>query len=157
MNPANRRNDAIAALTAAQTEYASQRVETAELLGATQLRREEAMRLVAALGVSHRQIAELTSLSHTRVNQILGTGRRAIPEAHLPSDSGGGPFDTRSAVVRLMATKGPHGWTREDLRCGLAARGWPSDDLGDVITTLATEGSILSADDGRFTIHGRKQ
>lgn len=147
-------NEAVAALTRAQEDYSSQRAGAAELLSRAQSKREEAMRRLAAFGVSHRQIGALTNLSHTRVNQILGTGRQAIPEAHVSTDFGGGPSTVRSAVVRLMATEGPRGWTRNDLQRGLVERGWPSDALDDVVTTLATEGAILSADGGRFTIHG---
>lgn len=147
-------NKAIAALATAQADYSSQREGATELLSRAQVKREEAMRLVAALGVSHRQIGTLTNLSHTRVNQILGTGRRTIPEAHLAPGVGGGPPTVRSAVVRLMATEGPHGWTRDELRRGLADRDWPRDGLEDVVTTLAAEGAILSADEGRLTIHG---
>jgi hypothetical protein len=144
---------AFAALAAAQEDYSSQRTGAAELLARAQLRREEAMRLVAALGVSHRRIGELTSLSHTRVNQILGTGRLAIPEAHMPSDFGGGPKTTRSAIIRLMATRGPHSWSRDEIRDGLVDRRWPMGDLETTITALAAEGSTLAADQGCFTIH----
>jgi hypothetical protein len=144
---------AIAALASAEADYASQRAGTAELLSRAQLKREEAMRLVAALGVSHRKIAGLTDLSHTRVNQILGTGTQRIPEAHLPADFGGGPSTARDAVIRLMATQGPRGWTRAELRDGLIARDWPTGDLEETITALTAEGAVLSADEGRFTIH----
>jgi hypothetical protein len=144
---------AVAALSIAQADYASLRAGAAELLARAQLKREEAMRLVAALGVSHRQIGELTNLSHTRVNQILGTGRQRIPEAHLPPNFGGGPSTVRGAVVRLLAVEGPRGCTREELRQGLADRAWPMDDVEDVVTVLTAEGAILSADGGRFTIH----
>ena len=146
------RDDAIAALRAAQADYASERAATAESLERAQLKREGAMRLVAALGISHRKIGELTGLSHTRVNQILGVGRRAVPEAHLPPDFGAGPSDVRSAVVRLLASEARRSWTREEIRCSFASRGWPTDGLDEAITALAAEGSILSADHGQFTI-----
>jgi hypothetical protein len=145
---------ALATLAAAQDDYSSQRAGTAELLSRAQIKREEAMRRVAALGISHRQIGNLTNLSHTRVNQILGTGRRTIPEAHVAPDFGGGPSTVRSAIVRLMAAERPRSWTRDDLRRGLAERNWPSEGLDAVVTELATEAEILSADEGRFTIHG---
>jgi hypothetical protein len=148
---------AIATLVSAETDYASQRAGTAELLSRAQLKREEAMRLVAALGVSHRKIAALTDLSHTRVNQILGTGTQRIPEAHLPPDFDGGPATVRSAVIRLMATEGPRGWTRAELRHGLIERHWPTDGLEEVITALTAEGAVLSADEGRFTIHAYEE
>jgi hypothetical protein len=47
--------------------------------------------------------------------------------------------------------------SRDELRNGLTNREWPSDDLEDVVTELAAEGAILSADEGRFTIQGYGQ
>ena len=146
-------DQAIAALVAAEADYASHRAGAAELLARAQLRREQAMRLVAALGVSHRRIASLTALSHTRVNQILGTGTQRIPEAHLPPDFGGGPSTVRAAVIRLLASEGPRAWSRDELREGLTARAWPTTALDETITALTAEGAVLSADEGRFTIH----
>lgn len=146
-------DQAVAALARAEAEYASQRADATELLSRARLKREQAMRLVAALGVSHRKIAALTDLSHTRVNQILGSGTRRIPEAHLPEDFGGGPWTVRDAVIRLMATELARRWTRTELRDGLIARDWPMDDLEETITALTAEGAVLSADGGGFTIH----
>jgi hypothetical protein len=65
---------AVAALLEAQVNYAAVQVDADSRLAEAQQRRENAMRCIAGLGLSHRRIGELTGLSHTRVNQILGTG-----------------------------------------------------------------------------------
>jgi len=76
--------EAVAALITPQSEYAAVQANTDTVLADTQRRREAAMRRVAALGLSHCRIGELTGLSHIRVNQILGTGsKRPTHEVHF--------------------------------------------------------------------------
>jgi hypothetical protein len=61
-------------LLEAQVNYAAVQVAADSRLAEARQQRDNAMRCVAGLGLSHRRIGELTGLSHTRVNQILGTG-----------------------------------------------------------------------------------
>lgn len=87
--------EAVAALTRAQSDYGALQASTDEVLAEAQQRRETAMRRVAAFGVSHGPIGELTGLSPTCADQILGTGEgfRDHRSVYLPV---GGPQLPRS-------------------------------------------------------------
>jgi hypothetical protein len=147
--------EAIATLLRAQSEYAAVQASSDSLLSQGQLRRETAMRRVAALGLSHRRIAELTGLSHTRVNQILGTGTKRPPsDIHFPAGFLPPPTTVGLAALRVIAEEGPRAWRSQEIARELAERGWPSVDLESVLVDLVTDGVLLSVDGGYFTLHG---
>lgn len=150
---AARLNEAVLTLIAADSDYVRQQAAAAEQLAEAQHRRERAMRCVAALGLSHRRIAELTSLSHTRVNQILGAGEKPVPEAHLSPGVGGPPSTVASAVIRVIASEAARSWKVAELRRELQARNWVCDQLDEVLIELVSDGVLLSVDDGGVTIH----
>jgi hypothetical protein len=64
-------DSAITELLTAQAEYEMIRITVETSVEAAAARRETAMRGAASLGLPHRKIAEMTGLSHTRVNQII--------------------------------------------------------------------------------------
>ena len=145
---------AVSELVEAQNLYTSTRVHASATLSQAQARRETAMRRVAALGLSRRQIAELTDLSHTRVNQILSTGSKKLPaDVHLAPSVLGPPSTVLSGIVRVMAEAGSRSWTGAQVEDELTARGWPSQDVESRLVKLTTDGVILSVDGGGFTIH----
>jgi len=147
--------DAVAALIAAQTRYASVQADADRLLSDAQEQRETAMRRVAGLGLSHRRIGELTGLSHTRVNQVLGTGRKRPPDdIHFPPGFLPAPRTTAVAALRIVGEHGRRAWRIEEIADELAAREWPSEQLPEVLVNLVTEGTMLSVDGGLFTLHG---
>jgi hypothetical protein len=147
--------DAMVDLIKAQGDYAALQANTDALLSDAQQRRETAMRRVAALGLSHRRIGELTGLSHTRVNQILGTGTKRPPQdVHFPPGFLPAPTTVPLAALRLIGEEGPRAWRVNEIAHELEARGWPRDDLESVLVELVTEGVLLSADAGCFTLHG---
>jgi len=149
--------EAVTDLIDAQRHFAGVRADATARLSEAQVRRESAMRRVAALGLSHRRIAELTDLSHTRVNQILGSGTKVLPpEAHAAPGFLGPPSTVASAVIRAMAEQGRRTWRVEELHADLAARGWPHHDLLSAVVALTTDGVILSADAGAVTLHAHR-
>jgi hypothetical protein len=154
MDSINTLPEAIAALADAQADYSTARADASAMLSEVQQRRERAMRNVAALGLSHRRIAELTDLSHTRVNQILGVGSKKPPtDAHFPPGFLEPPSTVSSAAIRVMAEQNAHSWTVSELGRELGVRGWPTEDLEAVLVGLATDGVILSTEGGGFTLH----
>jgi hypothetical protein len=147
--------DAIATLINAQTEYAAVQASSESLLLQAQLRRETAMRRVSALGLSHRRIAELSGLSHTRVNHILGTGTKRPPsDIHFPAGFLPPPTTVALAALRVIAEEGPRAWRTQEIDLKIQERGWPSNDLESVLVELVTDGILLSVDGGNFTLHG---
>lgn len=147
--------EAVAALVAAQSEYATVQADADTVLTEAQRCRETAMRRVAALGLSHRRIGELTGLSHTRVNQILGTGIKRPPhDIHFPPGFLPAPTTVSIAALRVIGEQGPRAWKLNEVADELAARGWRGDDLEYVLVGLVTEGVLLSVDGGYFTLHG---
>jgi hypothetical protein len=147
--------EAVAALISAQSEYARVQATSDTLLSRAQQRRETAMRRVAALGLSHRRIADLTDLSHTRINQILGTGTKRPPvDVHFPAGFLPAPKNVAIAALRVIAEEGPRAWRTREIAGELAERGWPSDDLESALVELVTDGVLLSVDGGYFTLHG---
>lgn len=144
---------AVASLIEAQARYVAAQEDASTRLAKAQATREQAMRRVAALGLSHRRIGTLTDLSHTRVNQILGRGTKPLPPiAHQP-DFGPPPASVDNAAIRVMAKHTARAWSPDELREELAVRGWPSENLNDVLVALATDGVILAVDGDGFTIH----
>jgi len=95
--------EAVPALTRAQSDCGALQASTDEVLAEAQQRRETAMRRVAAVGVSHGPIGELTGLSPTRVNQIPRNGR-AIPRSSLGISAG-----RRSPVAQVAVIPEPAG------------------------------------------------
>ena len=113
------------------------------------------MRRVAGLGLSHRRIGDLTGLSHTRVNQILGTGTKRPPsDIHLPPGFLAPPTTVPLAALRVIGEQGPRAWRAEEVADELERRDWPSENLGSALVDLVTEGVLLSVDGGYFTLHG---
>ena len=101
----------MASLIEAQSNYAEVQAGAEALLTETQQRRETAMRRVAALGLSHRRIGELTGFSHTRVNQILGTGIKRPPQdIHFPPGFLPPPTKVPLAALRVIGEDGPRAW-----------------------------------------------
>jgi transcriptional regulator with XRE-family HTH domain len=73
-------------------------------------RREAAIRNVAAHGLSRRTIADMTGMSHTRVNQILeGQSRRAETTAELEG------LDGEALADRLLALVYSNSLSREEM------------------------------------------
>ena len=105
--------------------------------------------------LSAGRIAELTGLSHTRVNQILGTGTKRPPsDIHFPAGFLPPPTTVALAALRVIAEEGPRAWRSQQIASELADRGWPSGDLDSVLVDLVTDGVLLSVDGGYFTLHG---
>jgi hypothetical protein len=147
--------DAVAALIAAQSRYASVQADADRVLADAQEQRELAMRRVAGLGLSHRRVGELTGLSHTRVNQVLGTGRKRPPDdIHFPPGFLPPPRTTAVSALRVVGEYGRRAWRLEEIAEEIATRGWPGEELADVLVDLVTEGTMLSVDGGLFTLHG---
>ena len=147
--------EAIAVLIQAQADYASAQANADIALAEAQQRRETAMRRVAALGLSHRRVGQLTELSHTRVNQILGTGTKRPPEdIHFPPGFLAPPTTVSVAALRVIAEEDARAWSVTEIADVLQARDWPREDLQQTLVELVTEGVLLSADAGRFTLHG---
>lgn len=155
--PAPSLPEALAALIAAQTKYASVQASSTSQLSRAQVTRETAMRRVAALGLSHRRIGQMTGLSHTRVNQILGTGTKMPPtDIHFPDGFLPAPTSVAQAAIRVIALRDRRApaWSVREIADVLAERGWPGNDLEAVLVELSTEGMLLSVDGGSFTLHG---
>jgi hypothetical protein len=147
--------EAMAALIQAQADYAAAQANADRALVEAQQRREIAMRRIAALGLSHRRVGQLTDLSHTRVNQILGTGTKRPPEdIHFPPGFLAAPTTVSVAALRVIAEEDARAWSVSEIADVLRARDWPRDGLRETLVELVTEGVLLSADAGRFTLHG---
>ena len=147
--------EALASLLQAQADYAAIQASVDSALATAQQRRERAMRRVAALGLSHRRFGELTGLSHTRVNQILGTGTRRPPDdIHFPPGFLAAPTTVALAALRVIGEEGPRAWRTAEVAAELDDRGWPSADVNAVLVDLVAEGVLLAVDGGYFTLHG---
>jgi DNA-directed RNA polymerase specialized sigma24 family protein len=96
---------AVTELLEAQASYEMTRITVETSIEAAAARRETAMREAASLGLPHRKIAEMTGLSHTRVNQIIQPretaeqARRDEITHELASLSGYGLADLMLALV----------------------------------------------------------
>jgi hypothetical protein len=142
----------ITELRAADAAYEAERTASADRLSSLQLNRELLMRRLAALDVSHRKIAGLTSLSHTRVNQILATGIVTVPFAHIPLGIGGPPQSLSEAVQRVMGSEA-RVWDTASVATVMEAQGWPTTGLREELKRMVEAGQALSVDGGGVTLH----
>jgi predicted transcriptional regulator len=94
-------DDAVRELLAALNDYELGRAAVDPAVGRESARRREAaIRNVAEHGLSRRTIADMTGISHTRVNQILeGQSRRAETTAELEALEGEALADRLLALV----------------------------------------------------------
>jgi hypothetical protein len=101
MEPDNSIDDAVRELLAALSDYELGRAASDPTVARDSARRREAaIRNVAAHGLSRRTIAQMTGMSHTRVNQILeGQSRRAETMAELEGLEGEALADRLLALV----------------------------------------------------------
>lgn len=139
-------------LRKADAAYEAERTASAERLSQLQQNRELLMRRLAALDLSHRQIAESTSLSHTRVNQILATGTVTVPFAHIPPEVGSPPQSLNEAVQRIMGSE-VRVWDIDTIAAAIETRGWPTAGLRDEVKRMVEMGQLLSVDGGGVAIH----
>lgn len=119
-------DDAVRELLAALHDYALGRADSdpAVVRGSTR-RREAAIRNVAAHGLSRRTIADMTGMSHTRVNQILeGESRRAETITELEG------LDGEALADRLLALVYSNSLSREEMA---EATGRSVEDLNKLI------------------------
>jgi hypothetical protein len=119
-------DDAVRGLLAALHDYALGRADSDPTVvrGSTR-RREAAIRNVAAHGLSRRTIADMTGMSHTRVNQILeGESRRAETMAELEG------LDGEVLADRLLALVYSNSLSREEMA---EATGRSVEDLNKLI------------------------
>jgi hypothetical protein len=144
-------DQAVEQLREAHADYERERSSAADRLSRLQERREVAMRRVAALGATRRQIGEMTGLSHTRVNQILTQGRQAVPDAHLAPGIAEPPPSTDRAIVRVLGTE-RRVWTRDEIAGALAQHGWPDAGLDDALAHSVTRGQVLVVDGPKYTV-----
>jgi hypothetical protein len=119
-------DDAVRELLASLNDYELGRVASdPAVVRASTRRREAAIRNVAAHGLSRRTIADMTGISHTRVNQILeGQLRRAETMDELEALEG------EALADRLLALVYSNSLSREEMA---DATGRSVEDLNKLI------------------------
>ncbi len=93
--PYVRLEEAVHELLRAQEDYELMRAAVEEPLAKATMRREEAIRKAAELGLSRRKIAEMTGVSHTRVIQILEAESRRLETMRELASLSGQPLADR--------------------------------------------------------------